>query len=178
MTGDDKARGGGVVVVGVDDSPGARAALVFALRDAARRAATVRVVAAHAPPDYTQVWLDTSRGADDHDGFIAEVRAAAERMVAEVRGELTGEPMPDRVEVVAVAGLPAPTLIDLSGDADLLVVGSRGRGGFASMAMGSTSLQCVLHARCPVTVVRRARVEVEEPASGRPRFEPLGIPLF
>lgn len=85
-------------------------------------------------------------------------------MIAEVRAERADEPMPDRVEVLGAAGLPAPTLIDLSSDADLLVVGSRGHGGFASMALGSVSLQCVLHARCPVTVVRGgapARVELE-----------------
>lgn len=54
MTENDETRDGGVVVVGVDDSPGARAALVFAFRDAVRRGAAVRVVAAYAPPDYTR----------------------------------------------------------------------------------------------------------------------------
>lgn len=183
MTENDENREGGVVVVGVDDSRGAKAALVFAFRDAARRAATVRVVGAYVPPDFTQVWLATSRGADltEDDGFSVEVRAGVERMVAEVRAELAGEPMPDRVEVVVAAGPPAPTLLEMAGDADLLVVGSRGRGGFASMTLGSVSLQCVMHARCPVTVVRggaAAHVKEKESAAGRQRFEPLRLPLL
>lgn len=146
----------GLVVVGVDDSPGARAALVFAFRDAARRDATLRVVATYVPPDYTQVWLATSRGADlsGDDGSRAEVQAGVEQMVTGVRAELVGESAPRRVEAVAAAGSPAAALIELSREADLLVVGSRGRGGFTSMALGSVGLHCVLHAHCPVTVVR------------------------
>jgi nucleotide-binding universal stress UspA family protein len=58
------------------------------------------------------------------------------------------------VETAVIEGLPAQVLVDMSADADLLVVGSRGRGGFSELLLGSVSQQCVHHARCPVTVVR------------------------
>jgi len=58
------------------------------------------------------------------------------------------------VTVRAVSGIPAQELINASHDADLLVVGSRGGGGFAGLRMGSVSSQVVHHAACPVVVVR------------------------
>jgi nucleotide-binding universal stress UspA family protein len=57
-------------------------------------------------------------------------------------------------------------LIDMSGEVDVLVLGHRGRGGFASMLLGSVSLQCVLHARCPVIVVRPTAVEESASTAG------------
>jgi len=57
--------------------------------------------------------------------------------------------------VRAVSGIAAQELIEASRDADLLVVGSRGGGGFASLRMGSTSSQVVHHAHCPVVVMPR-----------------------
>jgi nucleotide-binding universal stress UspA family protein len=143
------------VVVGVDGSVPSRAALEFAYRDAARRGVPLRVVAAYSPPEYTQIWLETSVGADlaEHGETTEKVRVAAQGMVDDMRAGLAGEPAPPSVTVEAVAGLPARTLVALSAGADLLVVGSRGHGGFASVMVGSVSLQAVLHARCPVTVV-------------------------
>jgi nucleotide-binding universal stress UspA family protein len=58
-----------------------------------------------------------------------------------------------QVRVSAVMGTPAEALLRASTGADLLVVGSRGHGGFSSMLLGSVSMQCALHAPCPVTVV-------------------------
>jgi nucleotide-binding universal stress UspA family protein len=60
------------------------------------------------------------------------------------------------VHTAVVSGGPAERLIDQSKDADLLVVGSRGRGGFRGLLLGSVSQQCVSHAQCPVVVVRQA----------------------
>lgn len=155
-SGSSKPQGG--VVVGVDGSAPARAALEFAYRDAARRGAPLWVVAAYSPPEYTQIWLEAGVGIDEaeHGDLTAKVRRAAQRMTDGVRADLAGEPAPASIQVVAVAGLPAQILTELSAEADLLVVGSRGHGGFASMMLGSVSLQCALHATCPVTVVHSA----------------------
>jgi nucleotide-binding universal stress UspA family protein len=72
--------------------------------------------------------------------------------VAKAAAQL-GEAQPLSVTVRAVNGLPAQELIEASRDADLLVVGSRGGGGFARLMMGSVSDQVVRHAHCPVVVV-------------------------
>jgi nucleotide-binding universal stress UspA family protein len=81
-----------------------------------------------------------------------EARQAAEKAVAEVAGRL-GPSSPDSVTVLSVSGNAARGLIERSRDADLVVVGSRGGGGFASLMMGSTSSQVVHHAHCPVVVM-------------------------
>jgi nucleotide-binding universal stress UspA family protein len=155
----------GRVVVGIDGSQGSRAALAYALRDAARRGAAVEAVAAFAPPDYPGIdhWtplygpipvpVDQVRG---------DVRRDAERTVQEVSGELPAE---TPVTVRVVAGGAADALLDAAEGANLLVVGSRGRGGFRSMVLGSVSLACAMHSTCPVTVVRLPKqATADEPA--------------
>jgi hypothetical protein len=71
------------------------------------------------------------------------------------------------VEVRALGGPPGHVLVDQSRDADLLVVGHRGRGGFRSAVLGSVGLQCVLHASVPVTVVRLSRSPARPGTNGR-----------
>jgi nucleotide-binding universal stress UspA family protein len=140
---------GSRVVVGTDFSSGARAALVFALHDAARRGVPVEVVTAYRPPEY---WMDF----DAVGSYVpAQIRTAAgERAEAFVAEVLPQGPQPaPEVRVRASMGSPADVLIAESLGADLLVVGSRGHGGFTSMLLGSVSMQCALHASCPVTVV-------------------------
>ena len=137
------------VVVGIDFSSGARAALLFALHDAVRRGVPVEAVSVYRPPDY---WMDfdavgTSR--------TDEVRAAAlDRLRAFVDEVLPDGPAdPPPVRLIVEMGAAADVLLMESADADLLVVGSRGHGGFASMLLGSVSMHCAMHASCPVTVV-------------------------
>ena len=137
------------VVVGVDGSAGARAALRFAVEDAVRRGAPVEAVTAHRPPE---AWMDFDAIGDfEYDRAEAEAVQRAETFIAEVLRDIP-EPHPE-IHVTAVLGAAADALIRESAGADLLVVGSRGHGGFSSMLLGSTSLQCTLHAACPVTVV-------------------------
>jgi nucleotide-binding universal stress UspA family protein len=87
-------------------------------------------------------------------GDIHELRAAAAAALdATVR-----EAIPDagdvKIEQRVVEGAPGAALVDESQTADLLVVGSRGHGGFAQLLLGSVSQQCAHHAACPVVIVR------------------------
>jgi nucleotide-binding universal stress UspA family protein len=152
----------GRIVVGVDGSPASRAALAHAIRDAARRGAAVEVVTAFAPPEYwVPLYGPPNFPVDEvRDG----VRREAEDVAREVIEQLRGEDLPQmpQVSVEAVAGGAAKALLNAARDADLLVVGSRGRGGFSSMLLGSVSLACALHATCPVTVVHGAERAAEQ----------------
>ena len=87
---------------------------------------------------------------------MEKIRQAAEESVAKVAAEL-GEPQPPSVTVRAMNGYAAEELIGASRGADLMVVGSRGAGGFARLLMGSVSNQVVHHAHCPVAVVPHDR---------------------
>jgi nucleotide-binding universal stress UspA family protein len=88
---------------------------------------------------------------EDHD--LSEwVRQAAREQTDKVIGRL-GESAPAQVTVDAVSGSVAEELLDAAKDADLLVVGSRGAGGFARLMMGSVSSQVAHHSRCPVVVI-------------------------
>jgi nucleotide-binding universal stress UspA family protein len=148
------------VVVGIDGSTGSRAALRFALEDAARRGTGVRVVSALMPPQY---WPEAYGLAslpsigELKDDLRVIARRCVDDVVAEEPG-LAGVP----VELHEIEGQPAKVLIDQARGADLLVVGHRGRGGFTSALLGSVGLQCVLHAECPVVVVRLAPQPGEE----------------
>jgi len=145
------------IVVGIDGSPASRDALVYALQDAGRRHARLRVVAA-APE--LQFW-GTAYGLGMYGmgvppttaEIVADVRAAAQRMIDEVSAAHPGTAAVS-IDLVTAAGAPAEVLLSAAQDADLLVLGHRGRGGISSALLGSVGLQCVLHATCPVTVVR------------------------
>jgi len=146
----------GRIVVGLDGSSGGRAALTFALHDAARRGAAVEVVTAFDTTETLAALCGTAAlGASSSTTDIAEaVETQTSRTVAEVAAELVGGflQLPP-VTVTAVGGAAAPALIGSADGADLLVVGRRGRGTFASTVLGSVSMQCLLHAPCTVTVV-------------------------
>ena len=145
----------GVIVVGVDDSEGAKVALRFALEEAKLRQATLRAVhawqfgsigASGIEGAYPVIGADLS---DLHRAAEAALEAAVEEVVSD-RGEVGAE---RRV----VEGAAASVLVDESRDAELLVVGSRGRGGFAGLLLGSVGQQCAHHATCPVVIVPRER---------------------
>jgi nucleotide-binding universal stress UspA family protein len=149
------AGAGSRVVVGVDGSPGGRAALVWALAAAARAGASLRVVAAFPVEIY---WGDPVLVDPRHvEDVRADTEARARGLVDEVRGEHPGGPAGAAevpVEIMALPGPAARELVLAADGADLLVVGSRGRGAVRSTVLGSVALHCVTHARCPVVVVR------------------------
>ncbi len=140
----------GQVVVGVDDSPEAADAVGFAFAQASARG--VGLVALHAwwvdpvllAPSMPVDWNEM--GAADQgaiDGLLAPWRARCpEVKVARILARMsTGE-----------------ALVTASSEAELLVVGSRGRGGFARLLLGSVSRKVLQHARCPVAVIRRGQL--------------------
>jgi nucleotide-binding universal stress UspA family protein len=151
---DGPARGARVVV-GVDGSDGARSALVWALVEAARRGAGLVVLSAF-PVDFywTDAYLLDPRRLD---AVRADTDTRARAMVDEARRAPAVVAVPGSdtvpVQVVVVAGAAAEHLVNAAADADLLVVGSRGRSGVRSTLVGSVALHCTTHARCPVVVV-------------------------
>jgi nucleotide-binding universal stress UspA family protein len=161
------------VVVGVDGSTASQAALRFALVDAARRGVGVRVVSAFVPPEYWAVsyGLSSLPTLDELAGDCEQVGRDAVAAVVALEPELGEVP----VELVALPGPAAKALIEQARDADLLVLGHRGRGGFKSAVLGSVGLHCVLHATCPVTIVRPEKVAAPEPVE-EPR--PIFVPIY
>ncbi|HEU5362892.1 MAG TPA: universal stress protein [Gaiellaceae bacterium] len=142
-----------VIVVGVDQSEGAKAALRFALEEAKLRRATLRVVHAW---QYGYIGATGVEGAYPAlGGDIKELRAGAETALAETLRESIPEADTVEIERRVVEGRPAAVLVAESRDADLLVVGSRGHGGFTGLLLGSVSQQCAHHAACPVVIVHR-----------------------
>jgi nucleotide-binding universal stress UspA family protein len=136
----------GHIVVGVDGSDQSKAALLWAVEEAGLRGAIVRAVYAWSAP-YVPV-----PGAVLTEHNLEELRLRGERMLETVTATVDSKGV--EVECISVAGGPAPVLVEAAKDADLLVVGSRGRGGFAGLLLGSVSQQCAHHARCPVVIVR------------------------
>jgi len=133
------------VVVGVDASDVARAALVWAARYAELVGGRVEVVHAWHPHE-TYVWMpDLPPPVPPTD----VARKALQDLVDDVVGD---RPVPVTAEVVE--GHAGRVLVDRSRSADLLVVGSRGHGGFDGLALGSVSGHCAEHARCSVMIVR------------------------
>jgi nucleotide-binding universal stress UspA family protein len=149
-----------IVLVGVDGSPESGAALKYAVAEADRRGARLRVVSTYFP-EYS-VHGRTHALTASESAIEVDLEKETRRMVEDA---LAGDGPQPPVEIVVAAGPAAGVLIDRSADVDVLVLGHRGRGGFSSMLLGSVSMQCVLHARCPVIVVR-PRGEAESASTG------------
>jgi nucleotide-binding universal stress UspA family protein len=153
----------GTIVVGVDGSEESQAALRWAAEEAGLRNADLKVVYAY---DYQPPWRQHRYGDDimssgtdservrerlEHDA--AEAREHAEALLNDIAADAGDAGV--KFETLAIEhSNPAEVLVDVSVGADLLVVGSRGRGGFRGLVLGSVSQQCVQHATCPVTVIR------------------------
>lgn len=143
----------GGIVVGFDGSEGSQAALRFAAREARLRGAPLRVLTAwHVPA------LAYAGGVFDPRAYEDDAHAAGEaaRAVAAEEGEEL------EVACAAAQGQAAQVLLDAARDADLLVVGTRGYGGFAGLLLGSVSQELAHHATCPLAIV-------PSPGEERPR---------
>lgn len=141
------------ILVGVDGSPGSRAALRFAIAEAAIRGSEVEAVASWQAPAYAYTGVAVMPPVVE---LSEAATAALEEAISEERQGLSDAQAQVTVTAVVVQGPAAAVLIDRSHQADLLVVGSRGYGGFRGLLLGSVSHQCVSHAHCPVVVVPTA----------------------
>jgi len=153
------------IVVGVDGSPSSKAALRWAVRQAERTGAVVEAV--------TAWWYPTGYGMAPTSDWAVDLERTAEKTLVEALAEVSGV-APDVVVSPRVAeGHPADVLLRAARGADLLVVGSRGHGGFAAALLGSVSQHCTQHAPCPVLVIRgnytELRRSVCRPGSGSQR---------
>jgi nucleotide-binding universal stress UspA family protein len=135
------------IVVGIDGSDSSKEALRWALEEARLRGASLRVV-------HTWLYPATAYG---YAGLLVDPQdldAAAKQLLDTTVDEVVDGAAGVEIERKAVQGIAAQTLVDEADDADLLVVGSRGHGGFAGLLLGSVSQQCAQHGPCPVVVVR------------------------
>lgn len=139
----------GDVVVGVDGSRGARAAVAFAAAEAVAHGARLRIVSA---------WSSTSSGMASMSPVVVpnlahELEARARQRLDEAAA-LAREVAPEvELELQAPEGSPGAVLVEASRNCRLLVVGSRGRSAVQELLLGSVSHHLVLHALCPVLVV-------------------------
>lgn len=140
----ERATGSGRVVVGVDGSEPSKLALRWARRLAPRLGCSIKAVMAwHFP-------LEVGFGGWP-DGW--DPQADAQRALAETVVEVYGADEALDVDTQVHQGSAARTLLDASSDAQMLIIGSRGHGGFTGLLLGSVSSACAEHARCPVLVV-------------------------
>jgi nucleotide-binding universal stress UspA family protein len=137
------------IVVGIDGSPPSRTALTWAATEAADHGADLVVLT---------VWERTllppmGSGGVPRSPLPDPSQRATEDLLTVIKAEL-GEDPPVPVQPLVKQGNAAQVLIKQSADADLLVVGTRGRGGFRGLVLGSVSQHVAAYAKCPVAVVR------------------------
>ena len=142
-SGDDERR----IVVGVDGSASSKAALAWAVKQADLTGAVVEAVMAWQFPVAYGGYMMPLPGADDWAKIAAEVVAKAVAEVTSLRRQV-------KIRARVAEGNAAQVLLDASDGAELLVVGSRGHGGFTEALLGSVGQHCVQHANCPVVVIR------------------------
>lgn len=136
-----------VVLVGVDGSAPSLVALDWATGHARRHGCSVHLVCSYTLPSFTTAALDGGYAAMDDTAIQAGARAVLEEAAARVRG------CGVRVTSDVATGDAAAVLIELSRGAASVVVGSRGRGGFAERLLGTVSSALPAHAHCPTVVV-------------------------
>jgi len=137
------------IIVGVDGSGHSRRALEWAMKEAAVRHVPLTVLTVHPSiVGYFGGVVTTPQDVEQTEQVQVAVRTEADKVLTALEG-----PHPESVKIRAVHGFPVEELINASKEADLVVLGSRGVGGFTRMMLGSTAGQVVQHAHCPVTIV-------------------------
>jgi nucleotide-binding universal stress UspA family protein len=153
------------IVVGVDGSEGSKHALRWAARQAELTGATLEAIITWQYPTFYG-WVPPYP--DDMD--LAKL---ARQALTDALDEVFGPARPAGLQTHVVEGFAAQVLVAASEGADLLVVGSRGYGGFADALLGSVSTYCVHHAHGPVTVIRPAGHPAQAPVPGAEQNAPV-----
>ena len=137
------------IIVGIDGSDHSGRALEWAMKEAAIRHAPLTVITVH---PVIAGFSGRAVAYPTDDALADKARETAQEEVDKTLARLGG-PGPETVTVQGVSGFPAEVLITASRDADMIVVGSRGSGGFSRLLLGSVSSQVTHHAPCPVVVI-------------------------
>jgi nucleotide-binding universal stress UspA family protein len=139
------------IIVGIDGSDHSERALEWAMKEAGLRHQPLTVLAVH---QVVRSYYGNPQSYAGDPELVEPARAGAQEAADKVLAAMSG-PRPESVTVQAVSGLPAEALINVAAkiNADLIVLGSRGAGGFARLALGSVSSQVAHHAPCPVVIV-------------------------
>ncbi|MFG2859207.1 universal stress protein [Streptomyces sioyaensis] len=140
----------GRIVVGVDGSPSSKEALRWAVRQAEVTHDGVNaVIAWEYPPLYGSIgWLDAPQS------LAQDMKVWAAQTLDDAITEVVKTGDTSRVTPTVAYGTAAAVLLEAARGASLLVVGSRGHGGFSGALLGSVSQHCTQHAPCPVVVIR------------------------
>lgn len=179
----------GHIVVGIDGSPESKQALQWGVEEGRLRGAEVQVVYAYGRPEeqnpYAMAYWPSSELADVakserewRNNQLQRGRQRAEALVHGVVHEVVPRHSPVRVEpLVVLDSRPVRALLQRARDADLLVVGSRGRRGLSGLLLGSISQQCVAKAPCPVVIVGSAAAHGAAPwSSAHPTAATTALP--
>jgi nucleotide-binding universal stress UspA family protein len=137
------------IIVGVDGSGHSQRALEWAMKEAAIRHVPLTVLTVH---EAIRGYYSTVTVYPDDQARTEQARQAVQAETDKVLAGLDS-PRPESVTVKAVHGFPVGELIKAGKDADMIVLGSRGAGGFTRLVMGSVAGQVVQHAPCPVLIV-------------------------
>ena len=138
----------GIWVVGFDGSPASRHAALWAASHIDGRGTALHVLTAWHTPFLAPLAVWSGPSTSSPDAFEARTHELLDRLARELRTSVDVA-----VETIVCRGGAAVSLLDAAGHGSLLVVGARGRGGFARLALGSTSTQCATHAEIPTAVI-------------------------
>ena len=139
------------ILVGIDGSDHSERALEWAMKEAGLRHQPLTVLAVH---QVVRSLLGTPQVYAGDRELVEPVQARAQEATDKVLAALSG-PHPESITVRAVSGIPAEAIMQVAADvnADMIVLGSRGAGGFARLALGSVSSAVVHHATLPVVII-------------------------
>jgi len=157
----NNTKAGQPIVVGVDGSTSALHAALWAADEAAQRHLPLRLV--FASNSFT---LGTSGSMAPPQSYFDAVQVSGERLLAAAELAIRRQHPDLEIHLDALSDAAVPTLIEQTRDAQLLVLGSRGSGGFRGILVGSTAVALVAHGQCPVAVIRGRTPEAAPPADG------------